>query len=568
MPGRNAQNMPMWAFEGDYHPVKVMDGDKTLFRAKDVTQTGIDMAFERTYNDRVDVVALGRSKQAVTVQGKNLFDWARAKIVDINGTEQPSYGSINDGTYINQMSYHSASVQLTVPSGALVGGNTYTISFEVLSPVNQPIYFGVRNNAGTRTNTTKSVAANTPTYMTLTVTAPAGFTYHQYVQLQGSTSTDPININTVFSNIQLELGSTATPYEPFTPDSPSPDYPSPIISSAGELRVEGRNIANFFNASVTTTGTSSNGAVGWSYPTYVPKSTFNVAQPFVYQITIDNRLGTSQACCRFDARRSDGSFVIVNRLGSYVPSGQIGVSVLLISLTQAQIDQIVDLGFGRYVNNSAGGTTTVSQGMVYYGTEAKPFTPYRPILTTAIPELRAIPDDAGGWLARDELTVERVGGEWRLMMRQRVGHKVLAGMESWDYYNYQPTNSAYARFQLMGVSVPTAVRGMCSSFTWVILQASATNIECVGNIQYQTTLGVIILKSRLAGWNDGWTYAQKNASFKAWFGSNNTEIQYPLATPIITDLGVIDLPSYYPHTRVLVTGDYPPDVTARCRVTE
>jgi hypothetical protein len=46
---------------------------------------------------------------------------------------------------------------------------------------------------------------------------------------------------TAISDIQLELGSTATTYTPFIPNSPSPDYPSTITSnlSAGTYKVQG-----------------------------------------------------------------------------------------------------------------------------------------------------------------------------------------------------------------------------------------------------------------------------------------------------------------------------------------
>ena len=62
-------------------------------------------------------------------------------------------------------------------------------------------------------------------------------------------------------------------------------------------------------------------------------------------------------------------------------------------------------------------------------------------------------------------------------------------------------------------------------------------------------------------------------AFKAWLAAQyaaNTPVtvDYVLATPITTDLGVIDLPSYYPYTRVLVEGEYAPEVTARCRVVD
>ena len=42
-----------------------------------------------------------------------------------------------------------------------------------------------------------------------------------------------------FTQIQLELGSVATTYTPFVPNSPSPDYPSPITPNvlAGDYKV-------------------------------------------------------------------------------------------------------------------------------------------------------------------------------------------------------------------------------------------------------------------------------------------------------------------------------------------
>lgn len=38
---------------GNLHPVKVMDGNKTIVRAVEQTQTGSALTFEGTYNDKV-----------------------------------------------------------------------------------------------------------------------------------------------------------------------------------------------------------------------------------------------------------------------------------------------------------------------------------------------------------------------------------------------------------------------------------------------------------------------------------------------------------------------------------
>ena len=229
---------PVTLYYGDRHPLtRYYNGHKIAGWRWD-EQSALDMPFERTYNDRVDVEVLGRSEQVQTEQGKNLFDWETSTLVDIDGNSAPTFGSITDGVYTNQRSFYNAGVHITVPRGTISGGSTYTISFDVIAPMAQPIYFGVRSIGGTRTNTSKTVGDGVLTHMSMTVTAPAGYDYYQYVQLQGSSSTDSLSLNVVFTNIQLEIGTTATPYAPFVPNSPSPDYPSPIVSSAGEVRVE------------------------------------------------------------------------------------------------------------------------------------------------------------------------------------------------------------------------------------------------------------------------------------------------------------------------------------------
>lgn len=226
---------PTALYRGSYKPVNLYSGDKKAAGWKLSEKTGTSLEWADTYNDKVaSAVVSGASTQEQTVQGKNLFDWTRAKIVDDSGIEQPSYGTITNGIYVNQMSLYGWIYYITLPIGTIVAGNTYTISFDILVPVSQAIYFGVRNTEGTRTHTYKSVTAGVLTHTHMTVTAPAGYTYFQFIQLQGSTRVDYRNINVVFSNIQLELGTTATAYAPFVPNSPSPDYPSPI-HSAGEV---------------------------------------------------------------------------------------------------------------------------------------------------------------------------------------------------------------------------------------------------------------------------------------------------------------------------------------------
>jgi hypothetical protein len=215
-----------------------------------VEKTGVDLAWLRTVTGEVKSLTVnGKSTQTVTVQGKNLFDWETSKVVDTNGAVRTTFGSISNGVYTNQMSLYSTYCCVTVPSGTIIAGLTYTISFDVLSPETQSIYFGVHNTSGAYTKINQEVEGNVLTHVHLSVVAPAGYTYHQHVLLQGSSSVSYTNLNVTFSNIQIELSSTATAYEPFVPNSPSPEYQSPILSAGGALT--SRNADSSQNSSIT-----------------------------------------------------------------------------------------------------------------------------------------------------------------------------------------------------------------------------------------------------------------------------------------------------------------------------
>lgn len=157
----------------------------------------------------IDVETLG------VLTTKNLFDIQTTAVVNNADVEEPTYGTIENGVYTNEMSYYNIGTHLRVPQGTIIGGNTYTLSAYVLSPTTQSIYFGVKNTSGTRTNVYQSVTANVLTHMTFTVVVPVGYEYYQYIQLQGSTSVNSTALNIVFSNIQLEYGSSATEYESY-----------------------------------------------------------------------------------------------------------------------------------------------------------------------------------------------------------------------------------------------------------------------------------------------------------------------------------------------------------------
>ncbi|MFA5448893.1 MAG: hypothetical protein WC292_00405 [Clostridia bacterium] len=54
-----------------------------------------------------------------------------------------------------------------------------------------------------------------------------------FIVIAPSTATSGVQLVQEVTGLQVELGSTATAFEPFTPDSPSPNYPS-LVNSAGK----------------------------------------------------------------------------------------------------------------------------------------------------------------------------------------------------------------------------------------------------------------------------------------------------------------------------------------------
>jgi hypothetical protein len=159
--------------------------------------------------------------------GKNLLDMQTTWPVNRFGVSRSIYGSITDGVYTSQMSLYNVASYLTLPTGTIRAGETYTISFDVLAPVTQFIYFGFRDTDQIAITTTKYVVANTLTHLQMTLTASAGREYLQQVQLQGSTSVDYESTNIIFTNIQLELGGVATSRVPYQGSyaHPMPDLP-------------------------------------------------------------------------------------------------------------------------------------------------------------------------------------------------------------------------------------------------------------------------------------------------------------------------------------------------------
>lgn len=148
----------------------------------------------------------GDTEQETTTQGKNLFD--------INAIKE-NYALWGTGGGGNSTSTNTTDY---IPVSA---NQTYTFSYDYTSLVATGYRsYEFYNSSKTFTSGGTYNSSNKSTTITST--------QNGYIR---------ISYDKNCTDIQLEKGSQATPYEPFTPNSPSPDYPSPIETVTGRQEI-------------------------------------------------------------------------------------------------------------------------------------------------------------------------------------------------------------------------------------------------------------------------------------------------------------------------------------------
>jgi len=220
---------------------KLIKNRQTIFEEIVKTATGTDITILDTKNDTGKITGFECvSTQVVTVQGKNLFDKNKANLL---------LAAISSDTTIISS---SADRVLYIPCNP---STTYTVSRTLI---------GGRFRLGTTatlpiigSSVAGLISNYTGSYITITTNSVAKYMCVWYY----STATDVQPELNYRSAIQVELGSTATAYASFIPNSPSTDYPSPILSSG-----DGGTINTTTNGVANTPITLPVGYVGGSLP--------------------------------------------------------------------------------------------------------------------------------------------------------------------------------------------------------------------------------------------------------------------------------------------------------------
>ena len=227
------------------------------------TSTGTFITFDNPEpNGEIsDYDILGDATQT-TYSGKNLanisdgsyssngVNWTKSNgVVTISGTSDRASFSHNVTIYgtMGSAGNYPAYENLTEGNVFQLAAGTYTFSAYITNTgvTKCGLAIGIGTTLGARPTTSlrleKAGGASGQVETTITVTAA------DYIMLTAYYEGTALNQNSKadITNIQLESGSTATAYEPYTAGpSPNPSYPQPISTVTGEqnTKVEGKNL--------------------------------------------------------------------------------------------------------------------------------------------------------------------------------------------------------------------------------------------------------------------------------------------------------------------------------------
>lgn len=225
-----------------YYPLGIVSGDKKELKwyreqidDKIYKTIGGNSPFISYKLDDNEVAVVdkitGKTEQKVSNQGKNLI-------------------KISNKTYTNQTinGYSDVSGKNLLP--ILNKAKTYTYSARIDNTAgmtgNAISLWAVRDGVNERLSylpTVRIAAGNTGTSSVTLDCEKFDWTRVTALYCGASIDAKGEGVTVTVNNFQFEEGTTATVYEPFVPDSPSPDYPSPITGvQPTKVTVCGRNL--------------------------------------------------------------------------------------------------------------------------------------------------------------------------------------------------------------------------------------------------------------------------------------------------------------------------------------
>ena len=470
-----------------------------------VSDEGTNLALENTAEAPFNTLDLKGNTSQQTYTGKNLL---KMPIVSdssngITWTVQDDGSIILNGTSTAGVSIRANNV--AIPA---VEGETYTLS---ATGMGEAYNFGYKNaGSGANIFVVTSASPTTTAVVTSTMLSQAN-RLDMYIQ-SGKT------FNNQRVTLQLEKGSSATPFEPYTNGpAPNPDYPQAVNTVTGEnvVKICGKNLwgAEKHGNLDENTGQEVANNNRWVTDGYIP-----VKSNTAYTLSSDAE-NLWYIFCFYDANQNFIS----------------GVSYYGHSQTQTTPANC------KFVKCVICDTATIktTQRQLEEGSTATAYEPYQgqsyPVSLGSL-EFCAI----GNYVDKPA----KIGDKW--YKHKAIDKIIQDGSVQVNYYDAPSVaianDSLTAYFSVYGYG--NYVNGIDyksnmfgtpyerASAIWGSASSPASAYRYEGMVKDGSALRVRILKSRLTGWSDSLSATDKANLMKTWL-NNNTPIVYgALATPV------------------------------------
>ena len=502
------------------------DNNITLEQQENILKFGLDSQLipkngiegtDNVFNDglKSPLFALsgdGNSEQETTT-GKNKFDISSL----INRTQ--TIGASTGNIYTLK-----PNTQYTVSTN-MVSSNTDD-SIPIIG-IPQSINAFIFVSSDTTIDAISSAYHGVGTTNNITRTLMTDDTGNIFVGIRESVSSSLSNLISKGGYVQIEEGSTATSYEPYTrgQPSPSPDYEQPINSIEGsvEFACREKNILTKKSSTQTSNGITNvfkdntltyNGTASLNYSNCVPTENFKITKG-TYTFSITNPLDTSISV-RFQKTidYNGGSFE------ARINKGETSVTFTLH-------DDFNFLYF--YLVTREGDTYSGHTSMqLEKGTQATPYEPYiepnEVTFNLNDEKLRSVGD------VKDELVVDLDTGDYYKV--ENIGEIILNGSEEYTNNNL----NAYTLLKDVNIKrkeVYERPEIMCNQY--ISIKNNETDKKDYAISQYIPT--ALYNYNKIVIHNID--YNNDVSLFKEYLSANNVIVNYQLATPTTKKLGTL-----------------------------
>lgn len=488
-----------------------------------------------------------------TTTGKNLYtvETGTSSRVGVDATYNKSEFTLNGTTTSGGNIFYDSSISINTgyrKSQRLVAGK-YTITIMTTGSINFPsgtgLAFYLRD---ANTNVIIGISSLNKSFQ-FTLAEDTDIYSQIYCNASG------INFNNVLFKVQIEKGSTATPYEEYTGGvpSPNPDYPQEIevVTGQQEINIVGKNLLPNNNITQTINGITftknDNGSITLSGTSNAVADYYLVGSASQY---IDLGLSTTTYNLNGINNGSLSTYVlyaVVNRNGNLSYYQSINKTGLNISVQSGDTFRI----FIRVLNNQTVNTTIYPQ--LEKGTDATDYQVYQSqsyTIDLGTTELYGIPDTT----YRDR--VYQDNNTWYI--ERQVAKVVLNGSENWTFSNWG--SNPYKRCSLTIDNLITTIPdNQMSLICSLYFKAGIYNQGVVNTITSRYNNSQLNIFQNVAITN--------NAEWKNWLSTHNTTVYYVLNTPTTEEITDTDLlaqlnelqeaTTYENTTNISVTGNLP-----------